>query len=42
MSNIIMHQIDDSFSASHAFRAYAPRLWNELPDEIKAADSVQN
>ena len=22
--------------------AYAPRLWNELPDNIKAADSVQN
>ena len=21
---------------------YAPRLWNELPDNIKAADSVQN
>ena len=21
---------------------YAPRLWNELPDDIKAADSVQN
>ena len=25
-----------------AFCAYAPRLWNELPDNIKAADSVQN
>ena len=25
-----------------AFYAYAPRLWNELPDKIKAADSVQN
>ena len=25
-----------------AFCAYAPRLWNELPDSIKAADSVQN
>ena len=25
-----------------AFCAYAPRLWNELPDIIKAADSVQN
>ena len=25
-----------------AFCAYAPRLWNELPDYIKAADSVQN
>ena len=25
-----------------AFYAYAPRLWNELPDNIKAADSVQN
>ena len=24
-----------------AFCAYAPRLWNELPDKIKAADSVQ-
>ena len=24
------------------FCAYAPRLWNELPDNIKAADSVQN
>ena len=24
------------------FGAYAPRLWNELPDNIKAADSVQN
>ena len=24
-----------------AFCAYAPRLWNELPDNIKAADSVQ-
>ena len=22
--------------------AYAPRLWNELPDNIKASDSVQN
>ena len=25
-----------------AFCAYAPRRWNELPDNIKAADSVQN
>ena len=25
-----------------AFYAYAPRLWNELPDNTKAADSVQN
>ena len=25
-----------------AFCAYAPRLWNELPDNIKAADSEQN
>ena len=25
-----------------AFCAYAPRLWNELPDNIKAADNVQN
>ena len=25
-----------------AFCDYAPRLWNELPDNIKAADSVQN
>ena len=25
-----------------AFCAYAPRLWNELPDNIKAAESVQN
>ena len=25
-----------------AFCAYAPRLWNKLPDNIKAADSVQN
>ena len=25
-----------------AFCAYAPRLWNELPYNIKAADSVQN
>ena len=25
-----------------AFCAYAQRLWNELPDNIKAADSVQN
>ena len=25
-----------------ALCAYAPRLWNELPDNIKAADSVQN
>ena len=25
-----------------AFCAYAPRLWNELPVNIKAADSVQN
>ena len=24
------------------FCAYAPRLWNELPDNIKAADSVHN
>ena len=24
-----------------AFCTYAPRLWNELPDTIKAADSVQ-
>ena len=24
------------------FCAYAPRLWNELPDIIKTADSVQN
>ena len=25
-----------------AFCGYAPRLWNELPNNIKAADSVQN
>ena len=25
-----------------AFCAYSPRLWNELPDNTKAADSVQN
>ena len=25
-----------------AFCAYAPHLWNELPDNIKAADSVKN
>ena len=25
-----------------ALCAYAPRLWNELPDNIKAADSLQN
>ena len=25
-----------------AFGVYAPRLWNELPDNIKAVDSVQN
>ena len=25
-----------------AFCAYAPRLWNELTDNIKAADSVRN
>ena len=25
-----------------AFGAYAPRLWNELTDNIKAVDSVQN
>ena len=25
-----------------ALSAYAPRLWNELPDNIKAADSVPN
>ena len=25
-----------------AFCAYAQRLWNELSDNIKAADSVQN
>ena len=25
-----------------AFCAYATRLWNDLPDHIKAADSVQN
>ena len=25
-----------------AFCAYAPHLWNELPDDIKAADSVKN
>ena len=25
-----------------AFCAYAPRLWTELPDNIKAAHSVQN
>ena len=25
-----------------AFCAYAPRLWNMLPDNIKDADSVQN
>ena len=28
--------------SDRAFCAYAPRLWNELPDNIKAADSVQN
>ena len=25
-----------------AFCAYAPRLWNELPDNIEAANSVLN
>ena len=25
-----------------AFCSYAPRIWNELPDDIEAADSVQN
>ena len=25
-----------------AFYAYAPRLWNGLPDNMMAADSVQN
>ena len=25
-----------------AFCVYSPRLWNELPDNIKAADSMQN
>ena len=25
-----------------AFCAFSPRLWNELPDNINAADSVQN
>ena len=25
-----------------AFCAYATRFWNKLPDNIKAADSVQN
>ena len=25
-----------------AFCDYAPHLWNELPDNIKAADGVQN
>ena len=25
-----------------SFCTYAPRLWKELPDNIKAADSVQN
>ena len=25
-----------------AFCAYAPRFWNELPDSIKASDSVQH
>ena len=29
-------------SGDRAFCAYAPHLWNELPDNIKAADSVQN
>ena len=24
------------------YRFYAPRLWNALPDNIKAAESVQN
>ena len=27
---------------ARAFCVYAPPLWNELPDNIKAADSVQN
>ena len=27
---------------NRAYWAYAARLWNELPDNIKAADSVQN
>ena len=29
-------------SCDRAFYAYAPRLWNELPDNIKEADNVQN
>ena len=29
-------------SGDRAFCAYAPRYWDELPDNIKAADSVQN
>ena len=27
---------------ARAFFAYARRFWNELPDNIKAADSAQN
>ena len=36
------HHTNLKKSGDRAFCAYAPRLWNELPDNIKAADSVQN
>ena len=28
--------------SQYTLNVYAPRLWNQLPDNIKAADSVQN
>ena len=39
---MVNSQAIESLSGDRAFCAYEPRLWNELPENIKAADSVQN
>ena len=44
-SNTKNLQIPDTYLkrfGNRAFCAYAPRLWNERPDNIKTAGSVQN
>ena len=40
---LVIEKLEDRKNTyDRAFCAYAPHLWNELHDNIKAADSVQN